>query len=71
MRWHTRALTVLDLLGDTKVGNLDAALVIDQHVRTFDVAMDDIDSFKGFDRCRLLSTDEIRSIYITDLARLQ
>lgn len=35
-------LTVLDTLGDTKVGNLDGALVVNEDVRTFDVSMNDI-----------------------------
>lgn len=35
-------LTILDLLRDTKVGNLDATLVIHKHVSALDIAMDDI-----------------------------
>ena len=35
-------LTIFDFLGDTKVGNLDATLVVDKDVRALDVAMDDI-----------------------------
>ena len=35
--------TVLDhLFRDTKVGNLDATLVIDKNVGTFDISVDDI-----------------------------
>lgn len=35
-------LTVLDFLGYTEVGDLDTALVVDEHVRALDIAVDDI-----------------------------
>jgi hypothetical protein len=35
-------LTVLDLLRDPEIGNLDATLVIDQDVRTLDIPMDNV-----------------------------
>jgi len=35
-------LTVVDFLGDTKVGNLDTTLVVDENVGAFDVSVDDI-----------------------------
>ena len=38
----TEARTVLDLLRDAKVRDLDAALVVDEHVRALDVAVDDV-----------------------------
>ena len=35
-------LTVLDLLGNTKVRDLDSTLVVDKHVSAFDVPVDDV-----------------------------
>ena len=40
--WMKKTLTVLDLLRDTEVGDLDSALVVDEHVRALDVTVDDI-----------------------------
>ena len=39
---HTRRRTVFHLFGDAKVRDLDAALVVDEHVRTFDITVDDV-----------------------------
>ena len=38
--WRERR-TVFEFLGDTEVGDLDAALVVDEDIRTLDIAMDD------------------------------
>lgn len=35
-------LTVVDFLRNTKVGNFDTALVIDQDICTLDITMDDV-----------------------------
>ena len=47
-------LTVLDLLGDAKVRDLDTALVVDEHVRALDVAVDDAKFVQGLKAENLL-----------------
>lgn len=34
--------TVFDFLGNAEIGNLDAALVVDEDIPAFDVSMDDV-----------------------------
>jgi len=40
MEWEQR--TIFDLLGNTEIGNLNAALVVDKDIPAFDVSMNDL-----------------------------
>ena len=52
---HPEPLTVFDLLGDTKVRNLDTTLVVDEHVRAFDITVDDISFMQVVETCQDLA----------------
>jgi hypothetical protein len=49
------ALTIVNLLRDAEVGYLDAALVIDKDVATFDVPVDDISFVQVIETCQDLA----------------